>query len=313
MLAVSMSSLSASCLVAERCFRPCNACCSPLFGLSSCILSGYGCRPYARLPVYHACTCLLVLRLRGLGPVLLPWLVCSALAQTTWLVSLCFSLASLFLPMAPKVRAGERRAAERADREANERRVRQRLDDFETRLDGAESLGRNHDQRISFQESPQRIVLRGFDCVGEFMRARGGDFQLAKRAFIGAFFQELKEHCGPEVTHHLDEADGLLSDRNGWGVVGIYPTGGSMDDAPDGLLRMQPGYVGNRAGYLLCSSALYLQAPRQMFQDRVRKVDGGKAKGKGKDKGKKGGKGKGKGKDPMAQPKRAAAPNGGDE
>ena len=25
---------------------------------------------------------------------------------------------------------------------------------FETRLDGAESLGRNHDQRISFQESP---------------------------------------------------------------------------------------------------------------------------------------------------------------
>ena len=215
--------------------------------------------------------------------------------------------------MAPKVRAGERRAAERADREANDRRVRQRLDDFETRLDGAESLGRNHDQRISFQESPQRIVLRGFACVGEFMRARGGDFQLAKRAFIGAFFHELKEHCGAEVTHHLDEAEGLLSDRNGWGVVGIYPTGGSMDDAPDGLLRMQPGYVGNRAGYLLCSSALYLQAPRQMFQDRVRKVDGGKAKGKGKDKGKKGGKGKGKGKDPMAQPKRAAAPNVGDE
>ena len=146
----------------ERCFRSCNACCSPSSGLSSCILSGYGCRTHARSPMCHACTCLLVLRLRGLGPVLIYWLVCSALAQTTWLDSLCFSLASLFLPMAPKVRAGERRAAERADREASDRRVRQRLDDFETRLDGAESLGRNHDQRISFQESPQRIVLRGF-------------------------------------------------------------------------------------------------------------------------------------------------------
>ena len=211
---------------------------------------------------------MLVLRRRGLGPVLIYWFVCSALAQTTWLDSLCFSLASLFLPMAPKVRAGERRAAERADREANDRRVRQRLDEFETSLDGAESLGRNHDQRISFQESPQRIVLRGFACVGEFMRARGGDFQLAKRAFIGAFFSRVKG---------------------------------------------APGYVGNWAGYLLCSSALCLQAPRQMFQDRVRKVDGGKAKGKGKDKGKKGGKGKGKGKDPVAQPKRAAAPNAGDE
>ena len=212
--------------------------------------------------------------------------------------------------MAPKVR-GERRAAERAEREAMDRRVRQRLEDVEVRLEGAESMSRNHDQRISFQESPQRLVFRGFACVGEFSRARGGDFPLAKRALSVPFFHELKEHCGAEVTHHLEEAEGLLADRNGWGVVGIYPTGGSLDDAPDGLLRMQPGYVGNRAGYLLCSAALFLQAPRQLFQDRVRKPDA-KGKGKGKDKGKKGGKGKGKGKDNGAQPRRAAAPNAGD-
>ena len=209
--------------------------------------------------------------------------------------------------MAPKVR-GERRAAERADREAAERRVRQRLDEVEQRIDEAEAMHRNHDQRISFQESPQRLVLRGFACVGELFRARGDDFALAKRAFIGAFFQELKEHCGPEVTHHIEEAEGLLADRNGWGVVGVYPTGGSLDDSPDGLLRLQPGFVGNRSGYLLCSSAIYLQRPRQLFQDRVRRID---AKGKGKGKGKKGGKGKGKGKDNGPQPKRAAAPNGG--
>ena len=208
--------------------------------------------------------------------------------------------------MAPK--RGERRAAERADREAMDRRVRQRLDEVEQRIDEAEATHRNHDQRISFQESPQRLVLRGFACVGEFFRARGEDFALAKRAFIGAFFQELKEHCGPEVTHHIEEAEGLLADRNGWGVVGVYPTGGSLDELPDGLLRLQPGFVGNRSGYLLCSSAIYLQRPRQLFQDRVRRID---AKGKGKGKGKKGGKGKGKGKDNGPQPKRAAAPNGG--
>ena len=69
--------------------------------------------------------------------------------------------------MAPKVR-GERRAAERAERETSERRVRQRLEEAETRLDGAESMSRSHDQRISFQESPQRLVLRGCVCVGEF-------------------------------------------------------------------------------------------------------------------------------------------------
>ena len=141
--------------------------------------------------------------------------------QTPYWFCRCFPLPCCPLPMAPKVR-GERRAAERADREAAERRVRQRLDEVEQRIDEAETMRRNHDQRISFQESPQRLVLRGFACVGEFFRARGDDFALAKRAFIGAFFQELKEHCGPEVTHHIEEAEGLLADRNGLGGPSEY-------------------------------------------------------------------------------------------
>ena len=91
---------------------------------------------------------------------------------------------------------------------------------------------------------------------------------MAKRAFIGPFLHELKENCGAEVTHHLEEAEGLLADRNGWGVVGIYPTGGSLDDAPDGLLRLQPGYVGNRAGYLLCASAIYCKLLGNFFRIR---------------------------------------------
>ena len=232
--ALSMSSLFALCFVAERCFRPCNARCPLSVFLSSCFLSGNGRCAYARLPVRHVCTRPLVLRLRGGGwPLLVSFRSAAPLAQTPDLFCCCFPLPCCCLTMAPK--RGERRAAERADREAADRRVRQRLDDVEQRIEEAEAMHRNHDQRISFQESPQRLVLRGFACVGEFFRARGEDFALAKRAFIGAFFQELKEHCGPEVTHHIEEAEGLLADRNGWGVVGVYPTGGSLDESPDGL------------------------------------------------------------------------------
>ena len=67
----SMSSLSAFCFDAERCFRPCNASCSSSIGLSSCLLSCLGAWLRACSPVCHVCTCLLVLRLRGLGPVLI--------------------------------------------------------------------------------------------------------------------------------------------------------------------------------------------------------------------------------------------------
>ena len=154
-------------------------------------------------------------------------------------------------------RRGVRRAAAKADREAENRRVRQRLDEMETRLDWSESVGRSHEQRISFQESPQRIVLRGFACVPEFFRTRGGDFKVAKRAFIGGFIHELREKCGAEVNHLLDEAEGLLAERDGWGVLGVYPTGGMWGDVPDGLLRLQPGYVGDRVGYLLCMSSRF--------------------------------------------------------
>ena len=90
------------------------------------------------------------------------------------------------------------------------------------------------------------------------------------------------------MNHFLDEAESLLAERDGWGVLGVYPTGGMWGEVPDGLLRLQPGYVGDRVGYLLCMSSRFLQDTHQMFQDRVRKPV---AKGKGKDKGEKGGKG----------------------
>ena len=155
-----------------------------------------------RVYLCAVCACARLCSICGGGPLYF-YAGCSrCLARAQLSSFLPLSILWFVVPMVPKVR-GERRAAERADREAAERRARQRLEEVETRFDGAESLGRNHDQRISFQESPQRIVLRGFSCVGEFAGACGGDFQLVKRAFIGFFFQELKEHCGAEVTHHF--------------------------------------------------------------------------------------------------------------
>ena len=110
-------------------------------------------RLFACVPCVHVPACVAA---AGAGPGFNLWFVCSFLAQTTWLAILYSPIVSLLSPMAPKVR-GERRAAERADREAADRRVHQRLDDFETRLDGAESLGRNDTTNGSASKNPLNV------------------------------------------------------------------------------------------------------------------------------------------------------------
>ena len=123
-------------------------------------------------------SCFIVLSSTGASAIMLTrilLLLSSCLFVRYWLccahvpASVCHMRVTV---QAPKIR-GERRAAERAEREASERRVRQRLEEVEIRLDGDESLSRSHDQRISFQESPQRLVLRSFACVGEFFGSWG--------------------------------------------------------------------------------------------------------------------------------------------
>ena len=132
-------------------------------------------------------------------------------------------------------------------------------------------------------------------------------------SFIPTFIDELKEKSGPEVTHLIEEAENLI-DRQGWVLIGVFPTGGNFNDVPDGLMRLQPGYAGARMSHVLVQASRYLADTHQLFQDRVRRPQRGEKGGaKGKGKGKlvegrgKGGKGKAKG----AQPKMAAAPNGG--
>ena len=120
-------------------------------------------------------------------------------------------------------RRGERRAAARAQNEEEGRRVRQRLDDVEVRMDGMQSRIDQHEMRLGYLEAHIKVVLRGFDAVPEFFRSRDGDFRLAKSAFIAAFMAELKENNGAEANASLAEAETLICDDNGLVVVGSFP------------------------------------------------------------------------------------------
>ena len=190
------------------------------------------------------------------------------------------------------------------------RQTRQRLDDHETRLDGIEAQLRAHSTRLSYLEAPYKVVLRGWPCVADFFREiRTSESRVVKTAFIASFFTDLCEHCGPEAGALIDEAENLFAERMGYALIGVYPTGGSRDDAPDGVMRLQPGWLGDRISFLLSSAARCLDDSRQMFQDRVKR-DKGKGKGKGKGQAEEGGR-KGKGKDKgkgRGAPKRAVAP-----
>ena len=212
-------------------------------------------------------------------------------------------------------RRGARAGGEGGEEAEHGRRVRARVDDAETRLDTMEAQLLRHETRLQFTEAPLRVVLRGFSCVTEFFRVlRSHDLRAAKTSFIPTFIDELKEKCGPEVTHLIEEAENLFIDRQGWVLIGVFPTGGNFNEVPDGLMRLQPGYAGVRMSHVLVQASKYLADSHQLFQDRVRRPQRGEKGGdKGKGKGKpfvgkgKGGKGKAKG----ALPKRAAAPPGG--
>ena len=162
-------------------------------------------------------------------------------------------------------------------------------------------------------EAHIKVVLRGFDAVPEFFRAKDNDFRLAKSAFIAAFIAEMKENTGAEANASLAEAENLICDDNGLVVVGLFPTGGQLGQCPDAILRLQPTWTGARLSYLLVMAAKFLVENRQVFTDRVRKPKG-KGKGKGackgnpQEPGRKGKKGNGKGKAPGAMPKMAAGP-----
>ena len=151
-----------------------------------------------------------------------------------------------------------RRRRVRGEDGEQHRAVHARVDEAETRLDSLEAALQRHETRIQFVEAPFRLVLRGFRCVPEFLRLlRSNDLRAAKTAFIPSFVDELKEQSGPEVAHLIEESENLLVDRQGWVLLGVFPTGGHFNDVPDGLLRLQPSYAGSRLSHILAQASRY--------------------------------------------------------
>ena len=190
----------------------------------------------------------------------------------------CDFLSLLVLAMAEVPAARRRRA--RGEEGEQHRAVRARVDEAETRLDSLEAALQRHETRLQFSEAPFRVVLRGFKCVAEFLRLlRSHDLRAAKTAFIPSFVDELKEQSRPEVTHLIEEAENLLVGRQGWVLLGVFPTGGNFNDTPDGLMRLQPGYAGSRMSHVLVQANRYLADTHQLFQDRVRRPHHGEKGG----------------------------------
>ena len=75
-------------------------------------------------------------------------------------------------------------------------------------------------------------------------------------------------------------------------MVGVFPTGGHLGVAPDGIMRLQPTWAGGRIAYLLAMAGRYFPETNQCFTDRVCRNKGDKSVGRGKGKP---AKGKGKG------------------
>ena len=207
---------------------------------------------------------------------------------------------------APAQPRQQRRKEARAQAQDDNRRVRQRMDALEARLETLEGRQRGHDLRLQYLEAPLKLVLKKFRATVEFWASKDAGFQAAKSAFCAAFMQELREAGGPTISHLLEEAEPIIAELDSQVVIGVFRTGGSTQDRdgtiiPDALLRLHPGDQGTRLGHLLSQMGRHLGDERVVHTDRPRKHQGEKGKGKGK--GKAPGKGKEKG---VAQPKRAA-------
>ena len=171
-------------------------------------------------------------------------------------------------------------------------------------MDTHESNARAQDQRLLYLEAYTKVVLRGFSCVSEYLRAKDQDLKLAKQAFVASFVAELRNQCFAEATHVVDGAETLLCENQWTVVLGVFPKGGQWGTIPDAVLRLQASHAGGRISYLLATAGKYLPESRQCFSDRARRDQRERGwQGQGKEK-----KGAGKGKYKPPQAKCAAAP-----
>ena len=79
---------------------------------------------------------------------------------------------SLWLKLAPAVPRQQRRKEARAQATDDVRRVRQRMDDTDVRLENLEGRLRGHDLRLQYLEAPLKLVLKKFKAPVEFWAAK---------------------------------------------------------------------------------------------------------------------------------------------
>ena len=194
---------------------------------------------------------------------------------------------SLFLIMAdapaPAAPRQQRRKEARAQAQDDSRRVRQRLDDLESRLEALEGRSRGHDLRLQYLEAPLKLVLKKFKAPVEFWASKDAGLQAAKSAFSAAFMQELREVGGATIQHLLEEAEPIIAELDSQVVIGVFRTGGSSQDRDGAIIpdRLHPGDQGSRLGYLLSNMGRHLGDERVVHTDRPRKHQGEKGKGQG--------------------------------
>ena len=176
---------------------------------------------------------------------------------------------------APAVPRQQRRKEARAQATDDVRRVRQRMDDTDVRLENLEGRLRGHDLRLQYLEVALKLVLKKLKAPVEFWAAKDNGLQAAKSAFSAAFLQELREAGGATVQHLLEEAEPIMAELDSHVIIGIFRTGGSSQDRdggiiPDALLRLHPGDQGYRLGYLLSSIGRHLGDDRVVHTDLPR-------------------------------------------
>ena len=161
-----------------------------------------------------------------------PWALAFLFPGVLWLETL-LGLAVSSLPISTVLiimadaQVGRRRRAAQAEDGEQVRSVRARMTDAEGRLDTVETTLGRHETRLQFIEAPLRVVLRGFTSVGEFLRVlRENDMRRAKTAFIPSLCDELREKCGPEVQHLIEEAGELVGRPSGLGGDRCLSDGG---------------------------------------------------------------------------------------
>ena len=114
---------------------------------------------------------------------------CLSCSDSSFCHSKLNAISVFFGLMAAKAqaKANARRGERREERDEQIRRVRARLDDHDQQIEHLDILSRQHDLRLQYLESSYKIILRGWDCTGVFLREKDANFKAGKGGVCSYF------------------------------------------------------------------------------------------------------------------------------